>query len=104
MKHKLTKEIIYSVLKQHQEVLKNYGVNTIGLFGSFRHGNADDKSDIDFLVEFEPTKKTFRNFMDLIFFLEEKFQRKVEVVTPQGLSPYLRPSILNTVEYVSLPG
>ncbi len=52
MKHKLTKEIIYSVLKQHQEVLKNYGVNTIGLFGSFRHGNADDKSDIDFLVEF----------------------------------------------------
>ena len=42
--------------------------------------------------------------MYLAFFLEELFQRKVEIVTPQGLSPYIGPRILNTVEYVPLTG
>jgi uncharacterized protein len=42
--------------------------------------------------------------MDLAFFLEGLFQRKVEVVTPQGLSPYIGPHILTTIEYVPLTG
>ncbi len=42
--------------------------------------------------------------MDLAFFLEDLFKKKVELVTPQGLSPYIGPHILKTVEYVSLTG
>jgi predicted nucleotidyltransferase len=53
-------------------------------------------------MDFEKDKTTFKNFMGLAFFLEDLFQRKVEVVTPQGLSPYIGPYILKTVEYVLL--
>jgi predicted nucleotidyltransferase len=98
----LNKEIIYAELKRHKMVLEQYGVNQIGLFGSFVRDEGTEESDIDFLVDFEPGKKTFDNLMDLAFFLEDIFQRKVEVLTRQGLSPYIGPHILKTVENVPL--
>lgn len=93
--------MIYAELQRHQAELKKYGVQKIGLFGSFVRDEGTDESDIDFLVDFEKEKKSFKNFMDLAFFLEDLFHRKVEIVTPQALSPYLGPHILKTIEYVS---
>lgn len=100
----LTKQIIYTELRKHKAVLEQYGVARIGLFGSFVRNEGTDESDIDFLVDFEAGKKTFDNFMDLAFSLEDLFQRKVEVLTRQGLSPYIGPHILKTVENVPLAG
>lgn len=60
------------------------------------------ESDIDLLVEFEPGKKTFDNFIHLIFLLEDNLKRRVELVTPESLSPHLRPYLLKEVEYVPL--
>ena len=57
-------------------------------------------SDIDILVEFNPEKHTFDNFMDVSFLLEDILGRKVEVVTPEGLSPYIGPHILKEIERV----
>ncbi len=96
----LNKTMIFEELRRNKEVLINYGVRQIGLFGSFVRNEGKEDSDVDFLVDFEKEKKTFKNFMGLAFFLEDLFQRKVEVVTPQGLSPYIGPYILKTVEYV----
>jgi predicted nucleotidyltransferase len=76
-----------------------FGVRRIGLFGSFAHGTQHSDSDIDLLVEFEPEKKTFDNFMNLAFCLEDELGRKVELVTPESLSPYIGPHILQEVEY-----
>jgi predicted nucleotidyltransferase len=39
--------------------------------------------------------------MHLAFFLEETLGRKVELVTPESLSPYIGPHILREVEYAS---
>lgn len=98
----LNKAKIFEDLRLHKDVLDKYGVKQIGLFGSFVRDEGKEDSDVDFLVDFESGKKTFKNFMGLAFFLEDLFQRKVEVVTPQGLSPYIGPYIIKTVEYVSL--
>ena len=57
---------------------------------------------MDILVEFVPDKHSFDNFMELSFFLEEIFGRKVELVTPEGLSPHLGPYILQEMERVSI--
>jgi len=54
-------------------------------------GEEKETSDVDVLVEFE--KPTFRNFMGLVFFLEELLGREVDLVTIKGLSPYLRPHV-----------
>ena len=61
---------------------------------SYVRNEATEDSDIDLLVYLRKDKKTFRNFMGLSYFLEELFQHKVELVTIQSLSPYIRPHIL----------
>lgn len=73
-----------------------------GIFGSFLRGQQQPESDVDVFVEFDPQRKTFDNFMGLVFFLEELFGREVDLLTPESFSPYLGPSILREVEYVSL--
>ncbi len=95
-----TKEELFNVLLQYKDTLKSYGVNKIGLFGSFVKDRQNAESDIDLLVEFLPDKKNFRNFINLAFFLEDMLNRKVELVTAESLSPYLKPYILKEVEYV----
>ncbi|MGB3491601.1 MAG: nucleotidyltransferase family protein [Elainellaceae cyanobacterium] len=97
-----TKQELVRRLREHRQDLENYGVRQFGLFGSFQTETAHENSDIDVLVIFEPGKKTFRNFMDLCFFLEDLFGRSVDVVTPESLSPHFGSKILQEVEYVSL--
>jgi predicted nucleotidyltransferase len=52
------------------------------------------------MVEFQEGGKNFDNFMQLLFLLEEILMRRVELVTPESLSPYLRPHIIRDIEYV----
>lgn len=94
---KLTSEEIINKLKENRHILIKYGVKKIGLFGSFVRGKQKDDSDIDFLVEFE--EPNFDNFMDLCFFLEELFERKVELITTGSLSPYIEPYIKKEVKW-----
>jgi predicted nucleotidyltransferase len=74
----------------------------VGVFGSFARGQQSDRSDVDILVEFEQGKKSFDNFMHLAFFLEQQIGRRVELVTPESLSPHIGPHILREVEYASI--
>lgn len=97
-----TKEKIFNVLQRNQSYLRALGVKRIGLFGSFVRGMQRTDSDIDLLVEFDPTRKTFDTFMELSFFLEDILQHRVEIVTLESLSPYIGPHILKEVEYAVL--
>jgi predicted nucleotidyltransferase len=84
------------ILKRHEvEIKKRFGVRRIGLFGSFARGEQKDTSDVDILVEFE--EPTFDNFMNLAFFLEDLFGRRMELVTPDSLSPYIAPYVKKEV-------
>ncbi len=100
----LEKESILQVLSNQRHNLVECGVEEIGLFGSFVRDEANADSDIDLLVEMNKSRKTFRNFLALNYYLEELFGRKVELITKQSLSPYIGPHILRTVEYASLAG
>jgi uncharacterized protein len=71
-----------------------------GLFGSFRRGQPTPDSDVDLYVEFAPGEATFDHFMDIGFFCEDLCGRRVEIVTPNSLSPRLGPHILKDIEYV----
>lgn len=97
-----TKEHILSLIYGHQDQIRSWGVRRLGLFGSFVRGQPGSDSDIDMLVEFETGHKTFDNFVNVALFLEELFGRRVELVTPEALSPYIGPHILQEVEYVTL--
>ncbi len=97
-----TREQVLTLLYANQLHLRRFGVKRCGLFGSFVRSQQHAQSDVDILVEFEPGQKTFDNFMGLAFFLEDLLGRKVELVTPESLSPYIGPRILHEVEYASL--
>ena len=87
---------VIEILRGHEpEIRKRFYVKRIGVFGSFARGEQKDTSDVDILVEFE--KPTFDNFMNLAFFLEDLLQRKVDLVTPNSLSPYIGPYVKNDV-------
>jgi uncharacterized protein len=96
------KRDLFALLAKHQGQLKRFGVKRWGVFGSFARGQQNARSDVDILVEFEQGKKSFDNFMQLAFFLEEQVGRRVELVTPESLSPHIGPHILREVEYASI--
>lgn len=96
------KRDLFALLAKHQEQLKQFGVKRWGVFGSFARGQQSKLSDVDILVEFEQGKKSFDNFMHLAFFLEQQIGRRVELVTPESLSPHIGPHILREVEYASI--
>ena len=97
-----SKQAILNVLHANQARIRALGVRRLGLFGSFARGQQTTESDIDLLVEFEPGQKTFDHFMELSFLLEDLLQRRVELVTPEALSPHIGPHILSEVEYAPL--
>ena len=93
---------ILSFLGRESARLRTFGVKRIGLFGSFVDNKQNELSDIYILVEFEQGLKSFDNFMNLLFFLEDALGRPVDLITLESLSPYLGPHILKETEYVPL--
>ena len=64
------------------------------VFGSVARGEDQPDSDIDFLVDFEPAA----SLLDLVGLqqeIEALLGRRVDVVTPNGVSPFLRDRILS---------
>lgn len=100
MEAALSRSDVVGRLQENRAGIEALGVRRLGLFGSFVRDEQDKESDVDLLVEFEAGKKTFDNFMELSFLLEEVLQRRVELVTTESLSPYIGPRILEEVEYV----
>ena len=93
---------ILEVLRSQKDTLTDLGVREVGLFGSVARNQHADNSDIDILIDFYPEKETYDNFLAICDVLENLFKdKKVEVVTQNGLSPYIGPYILKEVVYVS---
>lgn len=88
------------LLKRNENAIKSrYHVRRIGVFGSFARGDEKEGSDVDVLVEFEDGCKTFDNFIELKYFLEELFARSVDLVTVSALKPQLKEDILKEAVY-----
>jgi predicted nucleotidyltransferase len=80
------------IIKSHANDIKTlFSVRRIGIFGSVARGEQKTSSDVDILVEFE--RPTFKNFMNLSFYLEDLLGREVDLVTVKGLHPRIRPYV-----------
>ena len=96
----MSKQEILNTLSANEEKIKSFGVRSLSLFGSSARGDGTSESDLDFVVEFE--KKSFDSYMDLKLFLEELFDRPVDLVLADGIKPRLRAAILR--EAIHAPG
>jgi len=74
------------------EILKKYNIKKAGIFGSYARGEQKKNSDIDILVE--PAKGMGLEFVGMNLELEEKLKKKVDLVTYEFISPYIKENIL----------
>jgi predicted nucleotidyltransferase len=70
-----------------QPVLKAY------LFGYYVRGQADNESDIDILVDLDYSEKIGLRFIQMKLDLEKLLNSKVDLVSSNGLSKYIKPII-----------
>ena len=75
-------------------IAAQYGAYNVRIFGSVARGEADEKSDIDLLVNME-SGRSLLDLCGLLIDLEELLGRKVDVVTEKGLRDRIRNRVLN---------
>jgi len=96
-----TKDFILTTITTNRKKLNQFGIINVGLFGSYVRNEQSDKSDIDILIDFDPEMENYDNYIAVCEIFEQLFKNeKVEIVTKNGLSPYIGPRILNEVIYV----
>src|SRR3989338_2039382 len=96
-------DIIKEKIAQNKEYLREtYGVEEIGVFGSFAYGNQTIKSDIDIIVDLNYNRVPLGllKYFDLRDFLEKNLGRKVDLVTEKSIRPAFRKYIMPTIQYI----
>jgi len=93
----LTKEIILHRLREsYPQLTAQFGVQRIGLFGSFSKETSQESSDVDLIVELQ--RPIGLKFVEMVEFLENLLGRKVDVLTPAGLRGIRLPGVARQIE------
>jgi len=87
----LPKKIIADFCRRHH-------IRKLSVFGSALRADFRPDSDLDVLVEFEPGHTPGLAFFGMEEELAELLGRKVDLNTPQFLSPYFRDQVLAEAE------
>ena len=92
-----------SVIQNSQDAIdticKNADITYLALFGSQARGGENKNSDIDLLVEFKEAPGLI-SFIRTKQQFEKIFDRKVDLVTKNGLSKYLKPYIQKDLQKI----
>jgi uncharacterized protein len=98
----VTSSEIISKLKAEHQLLKNFHVEAVYIFGSHARGEAYTASDVDLLVDFEPTARVgIFEFLRLQRALSQKLGVSVDIVTRDALHPALKDRILAEAVHVA---
>ncbi len=76
-------------------------IKSVAIFGSYVSGAPTEDSDVDVLIDFEPTATIgFFALSDIKESLEASVGKPVDLLTPQAISKYFRERVLAQAEYV----
>ncbi|MDO5843729.1 MAG: nucleotidyltransferase family protein [Methanocorpusculum sp.] len=92
--YKSIKEDVLKKLETNlSEIRERFGIETIGIFGSVARGEDTSESDIDILYKFSTKTIRLRQFMGLKEYLEDLFERNVDLIGINWIEPSIRPYI-----------
>ncbi len=91
-------QIISQLKAIKPELVKNYAIKNIGLYGSYTKNSYHPDSDIDILIELG--KPLGWNFFDIQIKLESIFNKKIDLVTKNSLHKELKENILKEVIFI----
>ncbi len=96
----MNRQEILDLLGEHRGEVRQFGAQSLALFGSFAREQARQDSDIDLLVEFI-SPPTFDDYMNLKFYLEDLLGRAVDLVPRKTLKPRILPQVEREAIYVT---
>jgi uncharacterized protein len=86
-------ELLQTKRKDILQTACKYGAYNVRVFGSVARGEADEKSDIDLLVDMEKGRSLL-DLAGLLIDLEDLLGCKVDVITTDGLRERIRECVL----------
>ena len=96
----MTREEITDFLADHKnEMNRRFGVERIGLFGSYARGEAGEESDIDIAVLLR-NKNISDNYFGVLHFLEDHLHHKIDLGLESNIRPEIREQIKKEIIYV----
>jgi predicted nucleotidyltransferase len=94
------KNTILETIKEHKpELLNRFGVENIAVFGSLARGEQESSSDVDIFVTLRKEYKTFDNFMELKFYLEDTLKCKIDLMLKETIREQFKNKIYNEAIY-----
>lgn len=90
----MNKALLEKIKNEILPILQKADVTKAALFGSYVRGDSTKESDIDILVDL-PKHATLIDLVGIKQDIEEKLNKKVDVVEYDGIDPLLKNSILN---------
>ncbi len=90
LKNKKIKEIAKRIIP----ILKKNGVVKAGIFGSYARGEAKTESDVDILIKYSRTRKSYFDLVGLEMELKKTLRKKVDLITYKSINPLLKKVIL----------
>jgi predicted nucleotidyltransferase len=92
---------IIQTIKEHKKTIKSFGIDKIGIFGSYAKEIQTEDSDIDILVKFKEVPRISKSYFGLKFYLEDLLKKEVDLCREKDLREELKEEILRSVIYVS---
>jgi uncharacterized protein len=90
----MNRQDILDRLRQNQRALRERGVVHAALFGSRARGDDRPDSDTDIMIEVDPAARlTVYDYVGLKEYIAGLFDGRVDVVSRDGLKPYVRPAV-----------
>ena len=90
---------ILEIQNKISPVLKEYGVKRASVFGSVSRGEDSPKSDVDIMVSLGKPMGMFA-YMNLIREIENKLDRKIDLVTENSINKFVRPYIQSDLKTI----
>jgi uncharacterized protein len=91
---------VLATLRRNESALRARGVRHAALFGSIARGDHRPDSDIDIMIEVDPDAHiTVFDYVGLKEYIAGLFETPVDVVSRDGLKPYVRPAATTDAIY-----
>ena len=86
---------IADIKRKIKPILKKNDVKRAAIFGSYARGDEKKNSDVDILIEYKKNNKSLLDLAGLKIDLEEKLDKKVDILTYDSLHPLVKDIILS---------
>ena len=85
------------------EICRRHKINFLAIFGSYARGDYSEKSDLDLLIRFSEEvddEITLLDFVGIEQELSEELQVKVDLLTEDSISPYIKKYIMDDLKVI----